>query len=115
LRAKLIDDKLPVVSVAGEVDHYNSPSIKAVLDEAVGKGSDMIIDLSEVVYMDTAGIGLLFATVKSLLRVERQLGLVLGDDNVKYIVTIVGLTKISNLQIFETLEEAINAMGDCAT
>ncbi|HZD60252.1 MAG TPA: STAS domain-containing protein, partial [Anaerolineae bacterium] len=93
-------------------DHFNSYSVKEVVDKAISKGNSLIMDLSEVVYMDTAGVGLLFAIVKTLLAGGRQLGLVLSDDNVKYIIRIVGLTQINNTSIFDTLDEAIAAMEE---
>ncbi|MBE0448053.1 MAG: STAS domain-containing protein [Actinobacteria bacterium] len=110
MKITLTDGKLPIVSISGEIDHYNAYSVKEIVDKAISKDNDLIIDLSEVVYIDTAGVGLLFAIVKTLLGVGRQLGLVLPDENIKYIINIVGLTQINNMLVFNTLEEALRVM-----
>lgn len=112
LKVTLTDGKLPVVTVSGEIDHYNTYNVKEVVDQAISKGNDLVMDLSEVVYMDTAGVGLLFAIVKTLLGGGRQLGLVLPDDNIRYIINIVGLTQINNMLIFDTLDEALTTMEE---
>lgn len=49
-----------VVSVAGEVDVSNAPELRAALDEVLEGGATGVeVDLSEVPYIDSTGIGVL--------------------------------------------------------
>ncbi|HCG99127.1 MAG: hypothetical protein A2074_06805 [Candidatus Aquicultor primus] len=110
MKIALTDARLPIVTVTGEIDHHNTESVKEVLDEALGKGEDIVLDLSDVIYMDTAGVSLLFSTVKTLLSVGRHMALVVADENVKYIIGVVGLPQIDNIRIYDSLDEAMLAM-----
>ena len=112
LKIKLTDGKLPVVSIYGEIDHHNSYSFRRVMDEALNKGRSMVIDLSDVAYIDSAGVGIICNAIKRQQSRDCQLGLVLVDDNIKYIINIVSLSRIDNMLIFDTLEEAIKTMDD---
>ncbi|MDP2212166.1 MAG: anti-sigma factor antagonist [Candidatus Aquicultor sp.] len=114
MKIALTGARLPIVTVTGEIDHHNTHNVKEVLDEALGKGEDIVLDLSDVVYMDTAGVSLLFSTVKTLLSVGRHMALVVADENVRYIIGVVGLPQIDNIRIYDSLDEALLAMGQDA-
>lgn len=88
-----------VVAVAGEVDVSNADQLRAALDERLGADAPEIsVDLSEVPYIDSTGIGVLvgaahrcaergvgFEVVEPQRNVARVLGLlgVSGDLNVR--------------------------------
>lgn len=88
-----------VVAVAGEVDVSNADQLRAALDERLGADAlEISVDLSEVPYIDSTGIGVLvgaahrcaekgvgFEVVEPQRNVARVLGLlgVSGDLNVR--------------------------------
>jgi len=56
-----------VVSVRGEVDAYSVDGLRACLDDLVTGGEhQIVVDLSELAYIDSAGIGLLATTLRRL-------------------------------------------------
>ena len=61
-----------VVKLAGEIDMSHSPGVHQTLVEVLeNRPSRLIIDLTEVTYMDSSGVGIL---VDALRRVPRQRG-----------------------------------------
>jgi anti-sigma B factor antagonist len=45
-----------VVEFRGEIDLEYSPAVRKVLLEAVGRGRDMVVDLSNVTLIDSSGV-----------------------------------------------------------
>ena len=58
-----------LVSVRGEVDAHVAPQVAAELERLEGDGADRItVDLTEVPFLDSSGIGVLLAAAKRLGR-----------------------------------------------
>lgn len=57
-----------VFKIIGEVDHHNAKSIKERLSKAILKNDikEMVIDLSELRFMDSSGIGVIIGRYKEL-------------------------------------------------
>lgn len=56
-----------VVLVQGDVDAATSPQLRAVVDAMVAEGvTDLELDLSELGFLDSTGIGVIAHTVRSL-------------------------------------------------
>ena len=56
---------MPVVTVAGEVDVYTAAQLRAVLDEELGAGNArLVVDLDEVSFLDSTGLGVLVGRLK---------------------------------------------------
>jgi anti-anti-sigma factor len=65
-----------VIELSGDVDVTEAPRLRERLQEAV-RNSDaaLVVDLSEVTYIDSAGVNVLFELAEGLR--ERQIGLAL--------------------------------------
>ena len=59
-----IEDKL-VVKLAGDVDLEHCVNVRALLLDAVARGKDLLVDLSEVTYLDSSGIANLIETLQA--------------------------------------------------
>lgn len=95
------------VSIEGEVDVYTSINLKKELNDLVKAGrKDLIIDLSNVKYMDSSGLGVLVALLKLLKSEQGSLKLVALPLKVRKIFDLTRLTKF--FDIYETAEEALN-------
>lgn len=54
-----------VVKVTGEIDVYTAPEFKSAISKAIDAGAqDLIIDLTNVSYMDSSGFGILLGATK---------------------------------------------------
>lgn len=47
------------VNIQGEMDLYTSPELKEVIKELITEKKGIIIDLQEVTYLDSSGIGVM--------------------------------------------------------
>lgn len=97
-----------VVHVAGEIDVYTAPALRERLDEEIGRGHhDLVVDLSEVTFMDSTGLGVLVGRLKLIRVHEGALRLVCAHDRVLKVFAITGLDKV--FEIYATVDDALAA------
>lgn len=66
LVVSVVDDEA-VVAVKGELDFHSAPKLREQIVELLGLGvQTMIIDLSELEFIDSSGLGVLVAGLKRL-------------------------------------------------
>lgn len=103
-------DRAPVARVVGEVDTSNARDVGAALDEAVANtASGLVVDLSELGFVDSSGIGVLFGLARRLTDRRQQLRLVVPDDSpIRRVFAVVRIDRLA--PVHETVEEALAAM-----
>src|SRR4051794_30564830 len=66
---EITEDELPDgarrVALRGELDMVTAPPVRERLTELIGSGAAVRLDLREVEFMDSTGIGVLLATTKA--------------------------------------------------
>ncbi|WP_040513401.1 anti-sigma factor antagonist [Gracilibacillus halophilus] len=86
------------VSVAGEVDAYTAPKLKeAILPLAQESGKTVVVNLEQVNYMDSTGLGVFISALKSTKENDSQLTLVSLQDRVKRLFDITGLNSVIDI------------------
>lgn len=89
------------VKIRGEVDIYTVDEFRAAIEDLIARGGDKILlDLTEMDYIDSTGIGVLIELRKKSM--EKNQGTVLYGAR-KNVVKLLDLTGIS--QIFEMAEK----------
>jgi anti-sigma B factor antagonist len=84
-----------VLRVSGEIDVYSAPALREqVIDLAAGGAAHVLIDLGEVEFLDSTGLGVLVGSLKRLRAKGGSLGLVISRENILRIFRITGLTKV---------------------
>lgn len=95
-----------VVKLAGEVDMSHSPGVHQALVEVLeNRPGRLVIDLTEVSYMDSSGVGIL---VDALRRVRVSGGKLVLAAVAPRVLSVLQITKLD--QFFEmhpTLQEAL--------
>ncbi|HEX7303088.1 STAS domain-containing protein [Lentzea sp.] len=79
-----------VVKVAGEIDLSNTDSFAAALDDVTGP---LVVDLTEVLYIDSAGMSVLFAHAE---RAE-----IIATPLLAPIIEVSGLTSMATIRGME--------------
>lgn len=98
-----------VLRLQGEVDLSTAPLFQDALQGIVGNGRQVIVDMSDLRYLDGSGLRLLFWARERLLAHGRQM-LVTGPSPViRRLLRIVGLHEV--VPILETVAEAIERLG----
>ncbi len=87
-----------LVKIEGEVDVYTSIDLKKELTKLVESDQkNIIIDLENVNYMDSSGLGVLVALLKELKKIGGELKLISLPVSVKKIFDLTRLTKFFNI------------------
>jgi anti-sigma B factor antagonist len=104
-----IDDERHVIAVAGEIDLFTAPEMKAALGEALEAGrTRIVVDLSETTFLDSTALGVLIGAVKRLRSRDGRLTIVNVDPNIAKTFEITGLDQIFTIRA--TREEAVAAL-----
>ena len=99
-------DGVPVLSVAGEIDVYTAPRLRErLLDLAHGGNSSVVVDLTEVSFVDSTGLGVLVSGLKRFREGGGDLLLVVTQPQILKVLEITGLTTV--FSIHATAAEAV--------
>jgi anti-sigma B factor antagonist len=94
-----------VVHVAGEIDVYTAPLLREVLDKQIAAGrTDLVVDLEQVTFMDSTGLGVLVGRLKLVRGQNGSLRIVSAQDRILKVFKITGLDKV--FHIHATVDEA---------
>ncbi|HEY1277600.1 MAG TPA: STAS domain-containing protein [Thermoleophilaceae bacterium] len=100
-------DLVPVVTLSGDVDITIASELRTALLGAVDNSDPgLVVDLSGVRYLDSAGVNLLFELADSLGVRRLAFALVLpGGGLVERVITLVDLGSVARIE--RTMEEAV--------
>lgn len=85
-------DDAYVVLVAGEVDVSNASELRSALDEALATDATRIeVNLAEVPYVDSTGIGVLVGASRRATDASKQFGVTNPQRNVQRVLTLLGV------------------------
>ena len=107
----IIEDETAVLKIKGEVLFDNSNIYKEKTKELIKKTeySNLIIDLIEVPYIDSSGIGFLLSLFKFMREKDEILKIANANEKIKKVLEI---TKINSIiDIHDSLEEALTELN----
>ena len=88
-------DRRIVVHVAGEVDLANAPELDAQLATVMSESpSQLVVDLTDVTFMDSTGLGVLVRALKRSRELEIRLDLIVTNERVLKVFGITGLDTV---------------------
>jgi len=97
-----------VIDVGGEIDVYTAPKLRDRISELVADGNyDLVIDLENVDFLDSTGLGVLVGGLKKLRAHDGSMQLVCTQDRLLKIFRITQLEKV--FDIFASRDEALAA------
>jgi anti-sigma B factor antagonist len=100
----------PVVSIKGEIDVYSAPQLKDALTELLGAGSSaVVVDLTDVGFLDSTGLGALVAARTSATDADIRLPIVSDRDRILKLFRITGLDGV--FEIHPTVDAAVAALA----
>lgn len=98
-----------VVMLEGDVDLQSSPEARKVLLDTVGKGMPILVDLSQVGYIDSSGVASLVESFQAARKTGQNLVLVSVSDGAKRVLELARLDKV--FTICDTLEDGLATIG----
>lgn len=98
-------DGVPVVSISGEVDVATAPILRDRLQElAAGGASTVVVDLHQMTFLDSTGLGVLVGALKRCREGGGELCLVAPQPRILKLLDITGLMGVFSLH--DTVAEA---------
>ena len=98
----------PVIEVAGDLDMASAPQLRDRLLEVVEAGAGaVVVDLTQVGFVDSSGLGALVLAYKSLREREGWMGLAGVRQPVRKLFSITSVDRV--IPLFETVREAEEA------
>jgi len=105
--SKDVGDGAVVVHVKGDLDVYTAPRLKEALDEGSAGDRSLILDLSEVDFIDSTALGVLVGTLQDSQASGRIFRLVVDDPFLLKIFHITGFDGL--FSIYPQVEDALSA------
>ncbi len=99
------------VRLLGELDHHNAEKIRNLIEDKINEKGiyHLIIDLSQLDFMDSSGIGLLMGRYKLVAPLGGSVSVIVGKGNIERIVKMSGLERF--IGIFKTKDEAFEKVS----
>jgi anti-sigma B factor antagonist len=105
-----VDDTTHVVSLRGEIDAMTAPRLGSRLFGLADEGKrGVVVDLSEVTFMDSTGIGVLLNALRHFTTRQAQMVLVCPTARVLRPFEVTGL--VGHLTIFDSREKALGGLA----
>ncbi|SDL12536.1 STAS domain-containing protein [Streptomyces indicus] len=105
-----------VIQVSGEMDLVTSPVLRQRVHDAVADGRhSVVLDLSEVLFCDSSGVGVLIAARRLLRSCQGRLRLILparGAEDGSHVNRV--LAALGVRRLFDVYPDAVSASDDAA-
>ena len=107
-------DGVSVVAVAGDVDLYSAPDLRDQLTSlAERRTGRVVVDLSEVTFLDSMGLGVLVGAAKRALERDTHVDLVVPTTEIRRIFEITMLDEI--FDVYESRPDALARQSAAST
>jgi anti-sigma B factor antagonist len=86
---------VPTIYLKGELDSYSAPRVRQLLESMTDlETPKVLIDISSLEYIDSAGLGVLVAALKKAADHSGTIALIGPAPNVARVLTVTGLDKL---------------------
>ncbi len=82
--------------LSGELDHHGASYVRKSIDTRIMNGSNnLILDLSELTFMDSSGIGVILGRYKLISDCGGKMSIITGKNkNINKLLAMCGITRI---------------------
>jgi len=99
-----------LVEVRGELDVRTAPDLRDLMERAIAGGDRrLVIDLNQVDYLDSTGLGALVRSARCVNAAEGELQIVCESPRIQRIMEIAGLSRV--LALCHSRGEAFERLG----
>ncbi len=97
-----------ILDISGEIDLYNAPEIKDIINKLIEqKRYNVVINLKDVTYIDSSGIGALISSLSNLKKYQGGLKIINVFASVRKVFELTKLT--SFFDIYDNEEDSIKS------
>jgi anti-anti-sigma factor len=103
--------QVAVVTVAGEVDITNADGLRDALLSALNAGAaDLIADMTQVTFLDSAGVTALVRAARRATATDATLRLAVRAPAVLRVLSLVGIDRL--IPVYPSLADAMASLPD---
>jgi anti-sigma B factor antagonist len=100
------EESLPVLRPTGDIDAYTAPQLRTQLHDATSSGARVVVvDLREVTFIDSAGLGALVGAHRRMLEADGRLRVVRPPALVARAFELTGLDGV--LELYDDADAAV--------
>ena len=104
-------DEIYIIDVSGEIDLYNSYKLKELVSKMLDKGVKMfVINMEQVDYIDSSGIGSLIYLCTTIKKMELNLFISNVQSSVQKVIELTKLGKF--FPIIDTVDNAVLKLNE---
>jgi len=109
-----IQGQWPTLKVAGEIDLANVDDLRSAIDNAIGESpTGFIIDLRDIVYIDSAGVAVIISAYRRVSKAGGILAVVRPvSDGVRRVLDLIGLHMLPSIIVAEDVAAAGEALSE---
>ncbi|GLC28658.1 anti-sigma F factor antagonist [Clostridium omnivorum] len=97
-----------IVYLMGELDHHSAEEVRTKIDDRLDRSgiTKLIMDFTNVTFMDSSGIGVVIGRFKKLSLKKGEVCIANVNSSVKRVFELSGMFKI--IKLYENLEQALS-------
>jgi anti-sigma B factor antagonist len=96
-----------VIAFTGEIDLESSPAAREILLKSLASASKVIVDLSEVTYIDSSGVASLVEALQAAKKNGSRFFLATASEPTRRVLELARLDKVFTM--YDTVAEGLNA------
>ena len=100
MSVKIINEDNKVIALlSGEIDHHNAKSLRQDIDFSLRENQpeELIMDFSEVGFMDSSGIGLVMGRYKLMQEIGGNLVVRNPPPHIKKVMRLSGIARLASI------------------
>lgn len=98
------DGAVSILNVSGSIDAHNAPEFDKKMKEVLAKSKKIVLEVSQLDYIATAGLGVLMASFNEAISGGGNIVLAGMSDKIKKVFDTMGFSKV--LKLFPSLAQA---------
>ncbi|WP_394022352.1 STAS domain-containing protein [Anaerococcus martiniensis] len=96
-KIETIDD-IQTIKLIGDLDVYSEDEFKSFIDEEINPNKDVRIDLKELDYLDSTGLGMFMNIYKMVNENGKEIKIINAKDNIQKLFKITDLTDLFDME-----------------
>lgn len=100
MSVKIINEENKITALlSGEIDHHNAKDLRRDIDFFIHEvqPEELILDFSEVGFMDSSGIGLVMGRYKLMQEIEGTLIVRNPPDHIRKVMRLSGIDRLASI------------------
>lgn len=90
-----VGDDIAVITVVGKLNMVSSPELRGIVADAVADGhSRVVVDLGQVDFIDSSGLGALISGLKAARNAGGDLKITGAGDQVKLVLQLTNMERV---------------------